>query len=556
LEIVWQDYLPENNVHIVNANSNDDWNSLNGSDWRTFFNPPLTYWLSTYSELYSNYSDFGGGYVPQNVIIGKDYKVFHNDSGYSDMLIRNVLNYAISAFGEDLDPPEFASLLDNYVNINENMEFTVNFSDLSNIESAVAYYDLGNGEVELILTEIESDDLRFVYSFEGTIPAQSVETTGTIRFEVTDIYSNELFTPQYEIAWVEGIIPWQMQFAWEYEMDPEIGPATGVEFDGEYFYSAHYQDCFIRKYDLSGELLSDIPVSGTYDIRDLAWDGEYLYGSMASNMIWQIDVSNMSLMNTITSQEGTYRAIAYDDDLDGFWGNNWVGDIICTGRDGSTLALISDPGPMYVYGMAYDNVSTDGPYLWLYDQGDGYGHPQYIRQLEISTGQFTGVQFDTTLRFGSGKAYGLFSSSDYETGIFTIGGILLNGSGYNDNYTIFGLTYGDAPTSSQESTVPTTEAIQLSNYPNPFNPSTTISFTINTEISEDAELIIYNLKGQKIKDISPSLCHPEFIEGRGNTYTAVWNGTDDTNKSVSSGVYFYKMKAGKFYETKKMILMK
>ncbi|MCB5229414.1 MAG: hypothetical protein LHW44_05055 [Candidatus Cloacimonetes bacterium] len=40
------------------------------------------------------------------------------------------------------------------------------------------------------------------------------------------------------------------------------------------------------------------------------------------------------------------------------------------------------------------------------------------------------------------------------------------------------------------------------------------------------------------------------------TYTVVWNGTDNSNRSVSSGVYYYKMNAGKYSSTRKMILMK
>ena len=83
----------------------------------------------------------------------------------------------------------------------------------------------------------------------------------------------------------------------------------------------------------------------------------------------------------------------------------------------------------------------------------------------------------------------------------------------------------------------------LTNYPNPFNPTTTISFSIEqNQQNEQVELAIYNLRGQKVKDISPSSCHPEFIEGRGETtFSAIWNGTDSNNQSVSSGIYFYKL---------------
>ena len=97
----------------------------------------------------------------------------------------------------------------------------------------------------------------------------------------------------------------------------------------------------------------------------------------------------------------------------------------------------------------------------------------------------------------------------------------------------------------------------LTNYPNPFNPSTTISFSLTTEIKENVELTIFNLKGQKVKDLSPSLCHAEPVEARGeNKYSVIWNGTDQNNQPVSSGVYFYKLSSGDFELSRKMLLLK
>ena len=84
------------------------------------------------------------------------------------------------------------------------------------------------------------------------------------------------------------------------------------------------------------------------------------------------------------------------------------------------------------------------------------------------------------------------------------------------------------------------------NYPNPFNPTTTISFNLNAEDAENAELVIYNLKGQKVRQYSIF----------NNQSSIVWDGTDNYNKPVSSGVYFYQIKAGKFTATKKMMLIK
>ena len=85
------------------------------------------------------------------------------------------------------------------------------------------------------------------------------------------------------------------------------------------------------------------------------------------------------------------------------------------------------------------------------------------------------------------------------------------------------------------------------NYPNPFNPSTTISFNLTAEDAENAELVIYNIKGQKVK---------QFSDIRNQT-SVIWDGTDENNQPVSSGIYFYKMKSGgRYTATKKMILLK
>jgi len=119
------------------------------------------------------------------------------------------------------------------------------------------------------------------------------------------------------------------------------------------------------------------------------------------------------------------------------------------------------------------------------------------------------------------------------------------------------ITYNYLIETSVEDELPKPE-FTLSNYPNPFNPETTISFELNTETTENTELVIYNLKGQKVKDLSPSLCHPEPVEGRGGSrYSVVWDGTDSNSKKVASGLYFYKLRIDNKTEVvKKCMLLK
>lgn len=85
------------------------------------------------------------------------------------------------------------------------------------------------------------------------------------------------------------------------------------------------------------------------------------------------------------------------------------------------------------------------------------------------------------------------------------------------------------------------------NYPNPFNPVTLINFNVNRQTN--VKIDIYNLKGQKVR----SLVDDIFMSG---IHTLEWNGKDDNQRDVSSGVYLYKMIADKYTSTKKMLLLK
>ena len=93
---------------------------------------------------------------------------------------------------------------------------------------------------------------------------------------------------------------------------------------------------------------------------------------------------------------------------------------------------------------------------------------------------------------------------------------------------------------------------ELSNFPNPFNPSTEIEFQLkDIDKIESAKIEIYNIKGQKVKSFSINPLTEESIQ------SITWHGKDSSNKSVSSGIYFYRLKVdGKVQESKKMLLLK
>ena len=76
------------------------------------------------------------------------------------------------------------------------------------------------------------------------------------------------------------------------------------------------------------------------------------------------------------------------------------------------------------------------------------------------------------------------------------------------------------------------------NYPNPFNPSTTIKYSLKE--NRRTELIIYNITGQKIRTLVNSM------QNAGN-HIIQWDGRDDSGYDVSSGYYFYKLESGILY---------
>ena len=89
---------------------------------------------------------------------------------------------------------------------------------------------------------------------------------------------------------------------------------------------------------------------------------------------------------------------------------------------------------------------------------------------------------------------------------------------------------------------------KFNNYPNPFNPTTTINFSIQND--SKIELTIYNIRGQKVKQLVSN----QLSAGQ---HSVVWNGVDDKSKPVSSGVYLYKLNVnGKTEAVEKCLLLK
>jgi hypothetical protein len=104
----------------------------------------------------------------------------------------------------------------------------------------------------------------------------------------------------------------------------------------------------------------------------------------------------------------------------------------------------------------------------------------------------------------------------------------------------------DDPVSARPTTVAVNELRQ--NRPNPFNPTTTIEFQVKH--TGHATLKVYNVAGQLVR----TLVDERVTAGK--LHTVWWKGLNNAGQSVSSGVYFYRLEAGEFTATKKMVLLR
>ena len=163
-------------------------------------------------------------------------------------------------------------------------------------------------------------------------------------------------------------------------------------------------------------------------------------------------------------------------------------------------------------------------------------------QILVYTNQFN--RDGTTLSFQVETGRGIpqiiknYSVWNFETGEYEMRPLV---SGQQE-YSVIRLGEGD-----YEEVTPIQKIVLSNNYPNPFNPNTIIYYSLPEEMKVD--LSIYNIKGQKVKTIYKGKA------GSGQ-HSVIWNGRDTNEKPVSSGIYFYKLKADSKELTRKMLLMK
>ncbi|HEX7357921.1 MAG TPA: FlgD immunoglobulin-like domain containing protein, partial [Ignavibacteriaceae bacterium] len=254
------------------------------------------------------------------------------------------------------------------------------------------------------------------------------------------------------------------------------------------------------------------------NILSIAFDNSgNLYATNTSNELFQID--SLAGTSTLISTMQTARvAIAFNPLNNELWGS--VKNPIGTPKD-RIIKINLLTGDTTRVGQTGFGVNTTAI---TFDE----------------SGQLFGIK-------GTGTAMGDLFTIDTTTAVGTIIGSV----GVAD---LKALGYSLATLTSVEDVKTVTPAnfVLEQNYPNPFNPSTQIKFSL--PINSSVRIVIYNLLGEVVRDLVNS-------DMNAGVHTVQWNSEDGSGKKVSSGIYFYELKANgmdgaQFNQVRKMILMK
>ncbi|MBN2017015.1 MAG: T9SS type A sorting domain-containing protein [Candidatus Cloacimonetes bacterium] len=365
----------------------------------------------------------------------------------------------------------------------------------------------------------------------------------------------------------------------------------GINTDGSYLYLTDYDISEFHQLELDGTLVNTFSIPGVSEVRGLAYDGTYFYGGKREMYFWEMDFGSQSLIST-TNTLMQIRAITYDPINDGFWVNNCLTDLRFIDRSGIQWDLIASPG--YMMSVAYDGFSDGGPYLWCFRGINGPIQDCWIEQIDIATGQPTGVEIQVNNDLGDGYAAGLFCSDQIIPGKVVLGGIIsqdtqdvvfgyeiksdswatitenasgtipaegstemtvvLNATGMSAGETHYGkiiIEHNGSDTTDVVIPVtmvvsydvdepPTSQTSFANHYPNPATGSVEVNYTIpHMHEGEEIPINIYNIRGQLINSV------------QGKDGYAIWN-----TEKISSGIYFYKIQRDDIELVNKVLIIK
>jgi len=338
------------------------------------------------------------------------------------------------------------------------------------------------------------------------------------------------------------------------------GSICGVITDG---FSEPFAGITVKLIDGSNNQVGDPVVSdasGAYEFSDLPLEPYSVmivtpFGYIASPSETQVDITPATPCSEVNFTLTAY-AVANECRSIGYWKHQF--DVYLTGRGN---AQETETDLLQFLGLVYDHFDILGTYIDLAD----FDFEDAKNVLTVKGGRLMPERarqqlFALLLNFASGRIGNSTIISDdgrdAADAVTHVANLLNDSDATNDetakdicediNLGIMvprGLVpdYGMAYKLSYNCSVPEDFNL-LQNYPNPFNPATEISFAL--PFASDVKLQVFNTLGQIVATL-----HEGHLEAGAHSYT--WDGS-----TVASGVYLYKLTAGGFIETKKMVLLK
>ena len=303
---------------------------------------------------------------------------------------------------------------------------------------------------------------------------------------------------------------------------------AGMHLVGDTLFALDYQGDHPGLVALSlstADTLFTLYIEGMNYLNDIISDSSgnlYITDSFA-NKIFKVRMEDLNYSVFVDSGLNTPDGIMFDEENNRLLVNNSVqssnGPIESVNLNDSTMTTLIETGIMGLDGITTDDQGYT--YISSWDSDTVYRYDENFSQPpEVIADGYT----------APGDIY--FNSED---------NILVVPDFFTNSVDFIEIVY----TEIKENIIAPDNNILLTNYPNPFNPSTTVSFELNLDITDGTEILIYNLKGQKIRQYSIS----------NDQSSIVWDGTDSNNQQVASGIYFYKLKIGTYVYTKKMMLL-